>query len=116
MDNNVEHVKASDNAQIRITFPAAFATALAAMTEPVEVFLDLEDGVQKYDLEIKQYTETMAGAGVLPVTYNQTDICMVALSATVGGVITTAASNLTQFAIEVGKKHGDFGLTSLICY
>ena len=116
LDNNVEHVVPSDNAQLKISFPAAFATAMAAMTEAVEVFLDLEDGVQKYDLAINQYSETIAGASVRPVTYYQNNIFLVGVSATVAAVLTTAASAISQLSIQIGEKAGDMGLNALIDY
>lgn len=111
-DNNVEMVTPKDDAQIKCTFNANLNTRVASGGK-VEVYLDLEEGTQKYDLAIRQYSESIAGASTKPVAYEQPNILMVGMSATVSGVFTTAGSNISQLTCQVGAQIADFSLGAL---
>jgi hypothetical protein len=111
-DNNVEMVVPSDDAQIKCTFNANLATRIAS-GGLIQVFLDLEEGSQKYDLAIRQYSESIAGASTNPVAYEQPNLLLVGLGATVSGVFTLVGSNLTQMTTQVGNQISDFDLATL---
>jgi hypothetical protein len=106
LDKNVEHVVPSDNAQIKCTFNANLATRIASAGK-VEVYLDIERGVQNYDLVMRQYSDSVSGASVRPMAIDQPNIFFVGSSATVSAVLTLTGSNITQYAVEIGGVQGD---------
>lgn len=112
LDDNVEHVVPSDNAQIKAVFNANLNTRIASGGK-VEVYLDLEKGVQKYDLLIRQYSDSVAGASVRPFAVDQPNIIFAGISATVSAVFTLTGSNVTQVSYEIGGLVGDASLGAL---
>jgi len=106
LDDNVEHVVPADNAQIKATFNANLATRIASAGK-VEVYLDIEKGVQKYDMIIRQYSDSVAGASVRPFAIDQPNIMFAGLSATVSAVLTLTGSNISQVQYELGGLSGD---------
>lgn len=114
-DRNVDHVLPSDNAQIKITFGSNLATRVAS-GGLVEVYLDRELGTQRYDLVMRQYSESIAGASTYPWSLSQPNILMAALSARVSGVLTTVGSNITQLTCQVGDQNSDLSLGALVAY
>lgn len=106
LDDNVEHVVPADNAQIKATFNANLATRIASGGK-VEVYLDIEKGVQKYDMIIRQYSDSVSGASVRPFAIDQPNIMFAGLSATVSAVMTLTGSNITQVQYEIGGLSGD---------
>lgn len=112
LDNNVEHIVPSDNAQIQCTFGANLATRIAS-GGLVEVYLDLEKGVQLYDLMIRQYSTTISGASTTPIPIDQPNLAFIGLSATVSSVFTLTGSNITQVSYEIGGLSGDASLGAL---
>lgn len=114
-DDNVDHVVPSDNAQIKCTFGANLATRIAS-GGVVEVYLDRELGIQKYDLVMRQYSETIGGTSTFPWSLSQPNIMMAALSARVSGVLTTVGSNISQITVQVGDQHSDLSLGALVAY
>lgn len=114
-DNNVDHVLPSDNAQLKITFGANLATRVAS-GGIVEVYLDRELGIQRYDLVMRQYSETIGGASTFPWSLAQPNIMFAALSARVSGVLTTVGSNITQLTVQVGDQNSDLSLGALVAY
>ena len=114
-DNNVETVIPSDNAHITITHHANLDTRVASAGK-VEVYLDIEQGVQKYDMAIRQYSETMGGAGVRPVALDQPNIMGVFIGDTESGVFTLDATNISQLTCEVGSDTSDLSIGALEDY
>lgn len=111
-DNNVELVIPSDDAQIKCTFNSNLNTRVASAGK-VEVYLDLEEGTQRYDLAIRQYSESIAGASTKPVAYEQPNILMIGFGATVSAVFTTVGCNITQLTAQIGAQVADFSLGAL---
>jgi len=103
-DKNVETVVPSDQAQLLITFNSAFATALASAT--TRVYVNQEEGVQNYDLQIKQFRHDISGAGDIPVKFNEMNILQIALSDIVSSVLTLSSSNITRVTTQVDEQSG----------
>lgn len=114
-DKNVDHVVPSDNAQIKITFGANLATRVAS-GGLVELYIDRELGVQKYDMVMRQYSETIAGSATYPWSVSQPNIVLTALSSRVSGVLTTVGSNISQVTLQVADQHSDLSLGALVGY
>jgi len=115
-DDNVEHVTPEDNARISCTFNAGLDTGIASGGK-VEVFLDVEDGIQKYDLIINTHAESMAGAATAVMTLEQPNILAIGVSDLVSSVLTTASSAITKYSIAVGGvSHGDAAIGSWVDY
>ncbi len=111
-DDNVEHVSPTDNAQIKCTFGSNLATRVASAGK-VEVLLDLERGVQKYDLALRQYSDSVSGAQTRPWPIEQPNIILAALSATVSGALTLTGSNISRVFTEVGGLAADASIGAL---
>lgn len=113
-DNNVELIKPSDKAQIRITFGSDVAATMIAATEAIEIYADIDDGVQKYELEILQVSDSIGGAGNVPFNVSATNILMVLLSDSNSGVLTLAGSNIDQVTMDIGQHAFDMSTVALL--
>lgn len=113
-DNNVELIKPSDKAQIRITFGSDVAVAMAAATENIEIYADMEDGIQKYELEILQVSATIGGTGNTPFAVQANNILMIVVSDVVSNILTFASSNITQITLDIGGRHHDMSVPALL--
>lgn len=113
-DDNVMLIKPEDKMNIRCNFNANLDTRITS-AGLVEVFLDLELGIQKYVLNIHQFSETIAGASTRPQSYDaEPNILMCLVSATVSSVLTLVGSNLTDLNVEIGNEKGVYSLGSLV--
>lgn len=106
-DRNIEHVTPNDNAMLRCQFNSNMATRIAS-GGVVEVYLQLENGTQSYELKINQFQEDIGGASVQPVSYESNkNILLVGCSAIVSDVLTLTGSNLDRIGYEIGGNSGN---------
>lgn len=112
LDDNVEAVIPSDNAQIKITHPSAFDTALVSGT--VSVSLDIAFGVQNYNQTMFQLTKDISGTGNIPFDVEVENIFLIAVTAKVSGALTTVGSNITRIRTEIEDLVGDGTLKELL--
>lgn len=112
-DSNVEHVSSNDNASIAITFGANLATRVAS-GDKVEVYLDLEDGIQKYDLMFKQYGFSQGGAGTPHISIEQDNIVSVFMTEYLSSILTLASGLVTAVNGNLGHKNINASIGALI--
>jgi hypothetical protein len=103
-DDNVETVTPADQYSISCTFNAAVDTAIAGNLT-VRVGIVPERGVQKYDLGITQFTESVAASSTPVFEYSKPNIIMVLGSDLVSAVLTTASSNISTLAVNMDDFH-----------
>lgn len=115
-DNNVETVTPADQATITITPTAAFAAQFDDNGGTFEVYLDCEQGVQKYDMTMKQITESWSAAGEFAMTLSHDNILSICMGHTDTGELTAiAGSTITRITTEVADQfRGDGDLDSYI--
>lgn len=113
-DDNVMLIQPQDNVHLRCTFNSNLNTKITS-AGLIEVYLDLEVGVQKYILNLHQFSLTIAGASTRPFTIDtEPNILMALCSATVSSVITLVGSNITDLGVEIGNNKADYSLGALV--
>jgi hypothetical protein len=113
LDDNVETVVPADNAQLKCTFTSNLASYIAS-GGLVEVYLDLDYGVQKYDLVMRQYSDSVSGASNRPFAIDQPNIIFAGLSATVSSVLTLTGSNISSITGSIGGQSLDVSIGALM--
>jgi hypothetical protein len=103
-DDNVETVTPADQYSISCTFNAAVDTRILGNLT-VRVGIVPERGVQKYDLGITQFAESVAVSSAPVFEYSKPNIVLVLASDLVGGVLTTAASPISTLANNMDDFH-----------
>lgn len=113
-DRNVDYITKKDNAVIEASFNSNLDTRVSS-GGLVEVYLDIEEGVQAYDLCLNQYTDSASGSGVWPISIKANpNLLMVAVSDVVSNVLTLSSSNYSQVVTRVGDRVSSASIGALL--
>jgi hypothetical protein len=104
-DNNVETVSPADNATITFTPASTFAARFDTNGGTTEIYLDCEQGVQKYDLAMRQYTNDYAAAGTYNIAIELDNLMAIFQGSTASSELEVLSSSVvTRLTTEVADQ------------
>lgn len=112
-DSNVEHISSNDNASLSINFGTNLETRIGSGGK-VEVYLDVEDGIQKYDLMFKQYGFSQGGAGTPHIAIEQDNIVSIFMTEYLSSELTLASGLVTAIQGNLGHKNINASIGAII--